>query len=77
MVDLRSVIDYGTFIERLCSPDLGVSRVTFYPNKYETECLAAKMTNDDESGWTYKAEPRGKYVVLAVYDEENELLGYL
>ena len=33
--------------------------------------------NQDDDGWTYNLEPRGKYWVVAVRDEDGEPLGYL
>jgi len=31
----------------------------------------------DGDDWTYKVESRGKWYVVAVYDEDGEPLGYL
>ena len=33
--------------------------------------------NQDDDGWTYNLEPRGKYWVVSVHDADGNLLGYL
>lgn len=50
-----------------------VSRLT----KEQAEELAKHLTNDDDDGWTYKAESYYSDYVVAIYDEGDMLLGYL
>jgi hypothetical protein len=37
----------------------------------------AKQLNNDDADWYYEIELRGKFAVIAVYDEDAKLLGYL
>jgi hypothetical protein len=38
---------------------------------------AAVLANaNDDDGWIYKLKQHGKYYAVAIYDDENYLIGY-
>jgi hypothetical protein len=54
--------------------------MTYFTNLDQAKFIAEINSEDawhDRDDWTYKVEKRGKYWVVAVEDEDGELLGYL
>ncbi len=52
-----------------------VDFATAYP--FTAEAAESFITANADDDWKYEKEPRGKFFVIAVYDEEGVKLGYL
>ena len=51
-------------------------QTTFFQSRAYVDSIVS-VNNVFSDVWRYEAQKRGRYFVIAVYDEENIFLGYL
>jgi hypothetical protein len=50
---------------------------TLHSDRGKVDAIAERCNRDDEDGWRYVVEPRGKWFAIVVYDETDQRLGDL